>query len=76
MHLAYEKTVDSIGKVKLAYMNKILESWFEKGYQTPEDVNNDRQAPKKKDGAEAGSSFDADDFFAAAVKKGMSSDDE
>ena len=57
-------------------MNKILESWFEKGYQTPEDVNNDRQEPKKKDGAEAGSSFDADDFFAAAVKKGMSSDDE
>lgn len=48
VHLAYEKTVDSIGKVKLAYMNKILESWFEKGYQTPEDVNNDRQAPKKK----------------------------
>ena len=76
VHLAYEKTVDSIGKVKLAYMNKILESWFEKGYQTPEDVNHDRQAPKKKDGAEAGSSFDADDFFAAAVKKGMSSDDE
>ena len=74
VHLAYEKTVDAIGKVRLAYMNKSLDSWFEKGYRTPEEVNSGRQETKKT--PESSSSFDADDFFAAAVKKGMSSDDE
>ena len=31
---SYEKTIDSIGKVKFSYMNKILSSWHEKGIST------------------------------------------
>lgn len=35
---AYEKTIDSIGKVKFSYMNTILLDWYEKGYFSPSDV--------------------------------------
>lgn len=69
VHLAYEKTVDSIGVVKLPYMSKILESWFEKGYKTPEDVKNDRKEDRQQSGS--AESYDVDEFFAAAVEKGM-----
>ena len=31
---SYEKTIDSIGKTKFSYMNKILSSWHEKGIST------------------------------------------
>ena len=35
---AYEKTVDTIGKVKFSYMNSILMDWYGKGFFTPADV--------------------------------------
>ncbi|MBQ5317679.1 MAG: DnaD domain protein [Oscillospiraceae bacterium] len=35
---AYEKTIDSIGKVKFSYMNSILNDWYNKGCATPNDV--------------------------------------
>lgn len=64
---AFEKTVDTIGSAKLPYINKILESWFEKGYKTPQDV--DEGASDKP---QTGDSFgDADDFLSAAIKKGL-----
>lgn len=36
--LAYERTVDTIGKVKFSYMNTILLDWYDKGCATPNDV--------------------------------------
>ncbi len=36
--LAYERTVDTIGKVKFSYMNTILLDWYDKGCATPKDV--------------------------------------
>lgn len=36
--LAYERTVDSIGKVKFSYMNTILLDWYSKGCASPNDV--------------------------------------
>lgn len=36
--LAYERTIDSIGKVKFSYMNTILLDWYSKGCATPKDV--------------------------------------
>lgn len=36
--LAYERTIDSIGKVKFSYMNTILLDWYNKGCATPKDV--------------------------------------
>ena len=32
--LAYERTIDNIGKVKFSYMNKIIKSWQENGITT------------------------------------------
>lgn len=36
--LAYERTIDTIGKVKFSYMNTILLDWYSKGCATPKDV--------------------------------------
>lgn len=36
--LAYERTIANTTKPSVPYMSKILASWFEKGYKTPEDV--------------------------------------
>lgn len=63
--LAYDKTVDNTGKVQFSYMNSILKCWYENGYRTEEDV----RAGDKKECVE--SSFDADEFFEAAVKRTM-----
>lgn len=64
--LAYEKTVDATGKASLAYMDKILASWNEKGFKTPDDVADGDPAAKDRSG-----SFDTDDFFSMAVKRGL-----
>lgn len=64
--MAYDKTVDNTGKVQFSYMNSILKCWYENGYKTEEDV----KAGDKKDCLE--SSFDADEFFEAAIKRTMS----
>jgi len=36
--LAYDRTVTNTGKLSWAYMNKILESWADAGFTTPEEV--------------------------------------
>lgn len=66
IRLAYEKTVDATGKASVAYMDKILTSWHEKGYRTPDDVTSCESAAKDAKG-----SFDTDDFFSMAVKRGL-----
>lgn len=38
--LAYEAMVENTGKFSLSYMNKVLMNWYEKGYRTPEDIEN------------------------------------
>lgn len=62
---AYEKTINGIGKVQLSYMNTILKSWHDNGFHTIEDVEKN----DKKEAVE--SSFDADEFYEAAVKRSM-----
>ncbi len=38
IQIAYERTLNSINKLSLPYMNSILNSWNEKGIRTPADV--------------------------------------
>lgn len=57
IQLAYERTIKNTGKVAFAYTNKILLSWYKKGYHSIQDVlekepGNTRPATGKK------SSFD------------------
>ncbi len=66
LELAYQKTVDATGKASLAYMDKILSSWHQKGFKTLDDINAGDAAPADKKG-----SFDTDDFFSMAVKRGL-----
>ena len=69
VRLAYEKTVDTTGKVSLAYMNGMLKRWYESGFATPDDVKNKDAKPKS--GAGDASYGDSDDFFEAALKAGF-----
>ncbi len=48
---AYEKTVDTIGKVKFSYMDKILSSWYEKGIRTVSEARSDTFDPDSKTAA-------------------------
>lgn len=38
LHYAYERTIEQINKLSFEYINKILISWNESGFKTPEDV--------------------------------------
>lgn len=64
--LAYEATVNAINDPTIAYANTILERWNSAGLRTVEEINRaDEDYRRKKRG---GSSFDANDFFEAALK--------
>ena len=57
--LAYERTIDQIGKVSFPYTNKMLTSWHEKGITNPKYAVNERQSAKAMAKTEA-SSIDFD----------------
>lgn len=60
--LAYDKTIGTIHKPSLSYMDSIIKRWQENGWTTCDQVEN-------QDGQTAPKSFDVDDFFQAAVSK-------
>ncbi|MBQ3161762.1 MAG: DnaD domain protein [Oscillospiraceae bacterium] len=69
--LAYERTIDSIGKVKFSYMNSILIDWYNKGCAAPNDVKSlesKRAAAKSTPQKEAKKhSYDLDLLVAHAI---------
>jgi DnaD/phage-associated family protein len=69
---AYEIMVGAIAKPTFAYENGILEKWREAGCKTIEDVEgllaSQKKAPKKQETRET--SFDLDEFFELAAKRG------
>lgn len=67
VRLAYERSVDATGGVSFAYMNKILESWHNNGFTTAEQIASGDRKPAVA--STAGTSFDADEFFTAALQK-------
>lgn len=68
---AYEKTIDTIGKVKFSYMNTILLDWYSKGYATPKDVKSEESkrtvTQKTETKEEAQHSYDLDLLFEHAM---------
>ena len=68
---AYEITVTATNKPSIHYANAILEKWFADGVKNIEDVEN-LIAAREQEKATEGSSFDVDDFFAAALKRSYS----
>ncbi len=68
--LAYEVTVDNTGAFSFPYMNKVLLNWHEAGYTTAEEVNAALLSYREKKEETKDSSFDVDEFFEAALKRG------
>lgn len=46
---AYERCVGNTGKLSIAYMDKILQGWSNKGYKTLEDIQKSEEKPEKTD---------------------------
>lgn len=65
--LAYEKTIDSTGKLSTTYMNAILRRWFDCGFETPEDIEKG-EASRNPD---LEHSFEGDEFIEAALSRGF-----
>lgn len=68
LKMAYEITVDAIGKASISYANTVLERWYAEGYRTAEDVER-AIAEYRRQKSGGNSSFDVDDFFEAALKR-------
>ena len=73
---AYEITVDKTGKISLKYMAKIIDNWLANGIKTLKQVEDSEAEYKKKSITTVASTFDADDFFAAALARSYADDDE
>ena len=79
---AFEVTVDTKGGHNLKYMDGILANWNSQGLRTLADIDASEarfQAQKtekqtKKTGGDSQSSFNTDDFFAAAVRRSFGED--
>ena len=67
--LAYEITVEKTGKSSPRYANKIIENWMSSGIKTAEEAKEAQSKYKSKQREET---FDADDFFEAALKRSYS----
>ena len=78
--LAYEICIDNTGKLSMEYMNKVLQSWYSKKIQTPEQAEKDRKdwneknfSSKQKKKSEKESvfsseaSYDLDEFRKNAI---------
>lgn len=68
---AYELTVNAINEPSLPYASSIMERWNGEGLKTLEDITAaEEEAKRAKAGATTlGKSFEADDFFEAALKR-------
>ncbi len=67
VQLAYEKTIDTTGKLSTTYMNGILRRWHENGFVTPEDIQ--KGEASRAPGQEH--SFEGDEFIEAALSRGF-----
>lgn len=68
---AYEITVTATSKPSIHYANAILEKWFAEGIKNIDDANSLIEA-RNQEKQQEGSSFDVDDFFAAALNRSYS----
>ena len=64
--LAYEITIEKTQKSSPRYADKIIDNWLSNGIKTVEDAENAQSQYKAKQQTET---FDADDFFEAALKR-------
>ena len=73
IELAYEITIEKTGKSSPRYASKIIENWISSGIKTVDEAKEAQEKYKSKQRAET---FDADDFFEAALKRSYSEEDD
>ncbi|MDR1753833.1 MAG: DnaD domain protein [Eubacterium sp.] len=61
---AYQKTLNSINKMDFKYMDKILSSWWNKGYRLSKEIDQDKKSEKMQS-----SSFDIEEIQKAQLQK-------
>ncbi len=66
---AYEKTLNSTGKLSFPYMDTILRSWAEKGYTTVEQVNSEKPSGSNNASGGTAMSFDIDMLEESAYER-------
>ena len=70
---AYEVTINNTGKPSISYANAVLENWYKAGLGTLEEIEASiaeyQKAHEKSETKPEGTSFDTDDFFAAALRR-------
>ncbi len=73
LQYAYELTVEATGKISFAYLDKILQTWAQKGIATLEDAQKAQtehaSAFAKEEKPQKKKSFQTEDFFQAALKR-------
>lgn len=72
IELAYEITIEKTGKSTPRYADKIIENWMMSGIKTPIEA---KEAQEKYRSRQKADTFDADDFFEAALKRSYSDED-
>ncbi|MGP1361767.1 MAG: DnaD domain protein [Candidatus Fimenecus sp.] len=55
---AYEIAAEKTGKINFNYMNKVIMNWYDKGFNTPEDVENAKLKSDRRFANEKNASFD------------------
>ncbi len=70
---AYEVTINNTGKPSISYANAVLENWYKAGLGSLEEIEASiaeyQKAHEKSETKPEGTSFDTDDFFAAALRR-------
>lgn len=59
---AYNRCVDSTGRMNLSYINRILERWHKAGIMTPQQAAAEQTAKSAARGQEQATSFDLDEY--------------
>lgn len=65
IYLAYEEMLNHSSKISFPYMNKILMNWSSKGIKTPDDIEREKEAFKKRNSSttiKSTASYDIDEF--------------
>lgn len=66
INLAYEITIEKTQKASPRYADKIIDNWISNGIKTADEAQKAQEQYKNKQKTET---FDADDFFEAALKR-------
>jgi DnaD/phage-associated family protein len=76
VRLAYERTVDAIGKASIPYANSIIERWASEKLLTSEAILAAEAEHAKQNATQPtpGNSFDTNDFFDAALQRSFGED--